>query len=169
MGRIEDRQSVLKVLFSNTFGVDNSSELDNDFKRNLFFGIKNNQDIIDHLIKQNIKNWSFERISRIAKCAMRIGIYEMINGDIPVCKEISMEMNRIDQLIDNPGVYYDSDAVEGYIKFCENELTLTDGSDLVLLDSFKLWAEQVFGWYYFVEVTSFEPNKNLCTFSLVRS
>ena len=84
----------------------------------------------------------------------------VINGDIPVCKEISMEMNRIDQLIENPGVYYDSDAVEGYIKFCENELTLTDGSDLVLLDSFKLWAEQVFGWYYFVEVTSFEPNKN---------
>lgn len=97
MGRIEDRQSVLKVLFSNTFGVDNSSELDNDFKRNLFFGIKNNQDIIDHLIKQNIKNWSFERISRIAKCAMRIGIYEMINGDIPVSIAVneSVQMAKV--------------------------------------------------------------------------
>jgi len=82
----------------------------------------------------------------------------VINGDIPVCKEISMEMNRIDQLIANPGVYYDSDAVEGFIRYCENELTLTDGSDLHLLDTFKLWAEQIFGWYYFVERTIFVPN-----------
>lgn len=77
----------------------------------------------------------------------------VLRGDIPVCEKISMEMNRIDDLIDNPGIYYDEDAVEGYIRFCENELTLTDGSDLVLLDTFKLWAEQVFGWYYYVERT----------------
>jgi len=82
----------------------------------------------------------------------------VMRGEIPVCKEISMEMNRIDALIANPGVYYDELAVEGYIKYCENELTLTDGSDLKLLDSFKLWAEQVFGWYYFEDVTIFEPN-----------
>ncbi len=82
----------------------------------------------------------------------------VINGDIPVCKEISMEMNRIDQLIANPGVYYDDEAVEGFIRYCENELTLTDGGDLHLLDSFKLWAEQIFGWYYFLERTVFVPN-----------
>lgn len=82
----------------------------------------------------------------------------VIRGDIPVCKEISMEMNRIDDLIANPGVYYDEDAVEGFILYCENELTLTDGSDLFLLDSFKLWAEQVFGWYYFVERSVYEPS-----------
>ena len=72
-------------------------------------------------------------------------------GEIPVCREISMEMNRIDALIANPGVYYDPAPVEGFIAFCEGELTLTDGSDLKLLDSFKLWAEQVFGWYYYVK------------------
>ena len=83
----------------------------------------------------------------------------VLNGEIPVCKEISMEMNRIDDLIDNPGIYYDDEAVEGYIKFCENELTLTDGGDLVLLDSFKLWAEQVFGWYYFIERSVYIPSK----------
>lgn len=82
----------------------------------------------------------------------------VIRGEIPVCREISMEMNRIDELIENPGVYYDEDAVEGWIKYCEGELTLTDGSDLHLLDSFKLWAEQVFGWYYFVERSVYEPN-----------
>lgn len=82
----------------------------------------------------------------------------VIRGEIPVNKEISMEMNRIDDLIANPGIYYDDRAVEGWIKYCEKELTLTDGSDLVLLDSFKLWAEQVFGWYYFVERSVFEPN-----------
>ena len=84
----------------------------------------------------------------------------VIRGDIPVCKEISMEMNRIDDLIANPGVYYDDKAVEGWIKYCESELTLTDGSDLHLLDSFKLWGEQVFGWYYFVERTVYEPNED---------
>ena len=84
----------------------------------------------------------------------------VIRGEIPVCKEISMEMNRIDQLIANPGVYYDEDAVEGYIKFSETELTLTDGGPLTLLDSFKLWAEQVFGWYYFVEQSVFIPGKD---------
>lgn len=84
----------------------------------------------------------------------------VMRGEIPVCREISMEMNRIDALIANPGVYYDALAVEGYIKYCENELTLTDGSDLKLLDSFKLWAEQLFGWYYFEDVTIFEPNPN---------
>ena len=82
----------------------------------------------------------------------------VIRGEIPVCKEISMEMNRIDDLIANPGIYYDDQAVEGFIKYCENELTLTDGSDLHLLDSFKLWAEQIFGWYYFVERSVYEPS-----------
>lgn len=82
----------------------------------------------------------------------------VINGQIPVCREISMEMNRIDSLIKNPGIYYDPDAINGFIKYCENELTLTDGSDLVLLDSFKLWAEQIFGWYYFVERSVFVPS-----------
>lgn len=82
----------------------------------------------------------------------------VLNGEIPVCETISMEMNRIDDLIDNPGIYYDEDAVEGFIKFCENELTLTDGSDLYLLDTFKLWAEQLFGWYYFVERSVYEPD-----------
>lgn len=82
----------------------------------------------------------------------------VMRGEIPVCKEISMEMNRIDDLIANPGVWYDDQAVEGFIQFCENELTLTDGSDLKLLDTFKLWAEQIFGWYYFEERSSYEPN-----------
>ena len=82
----------------------------------------------------------------------------VMRGEIPVCKEVSMEMNRIDDLIANPGVYYDDEAVEGWIRYCENELTLTDGSDLHLLDSFKLWGEQVFGWYYFVERSVYEPN-----------
>lgn len=81
-------------------------------------------------------------------------------GEIPVCHEISMEMNRIDNLIANHGVYYDEDAINGFIAFCENEMTLTDGSDLVLLDSFKLWAEQIFGWYYFVERSVYDPNTN---------
>ena len=82
----------------------------------------------------------------------------VIRGEIPVCKEISMEMNRIDDLIANPGIYYDDQAINGFIDFCEQELTLTDGGDLHLLDSFKLWAEQVFGWYYFVERSVFEPS-----------
>ena len=84
----------------------------------------------------------------------------VIKGKIPVCREISMEMNRIDDLIANPGIYYDDEAVNGWIKYCENELTLTDGSDLKLLDSFKLWGEQIFGWYYFVERSVYEPNKD---------
>lgn len=84
----------------------------------------------------------------------------VIRGEIPVCKEISMEMNRIDDLIANPGIYYDDQAVEGFISYCENELTLTDGSDLNLLDSFKLWAESIFGWYYFVERSVYEPNED---------
>lgn len=84
----------------------------------------------------------------------------VIRGEIPVCNEISMEMNRIDDLIANPGVYYDGQAVEGWIKYCENELVLTDGSDLTLLDTFKLWGEQVFGWYYFVERSIYEPNED---------
>ena len=82
----------------------------------------------------------------------------VIRGEIPVNREISMEMNRIDDLIANPGVWYDDRKVEGYIKFCESELTLTDGSDLKLMDSFKLWAEQVLGWYYYVERSVYEPN-----------
>lgn len=84
----------------------------------------------------------------------------VIRGEIPVNKEISMEMNRIDDLIANPGIYYDDQAVEGWIRYCEGELTLTDGSDLHMLDSFKLWGEQVFGWYYFVERTVYKPNKD---------
>lgn len=75
---------------------------------------------------------------------------QVLRGEIPVCREISMEMNRIDKLIADPRYYYDEDAINGFIAFCENELTLTDGSDLKLLDTFKLWAEQIFGWYYYV-------------------
>lgn len=82
----------------------------------------------------------------------------VIRGEIPVNKEIAMEMNRIDDLIANPGVYYDDEAINGFVAYCENELTLTDGGNLTLLDSFKLWAEQIFGWYYFVERSVYEPN-----------
>lgn len=85
---------------------------------------------------------------------------KVLRGDIPVCQTISMEMNRIDDLIDNPKYYYDEDAVEGFISYCENELTLTDGSDLHLLDSFKLWAEEIFGWYEFIERSVYVPFKN---------
>ena len=84
----------------------------------------------------------------------------VIRGEIPVCEEISMEMNRIDALIANPGVWYDDQAIQGFIDYCENELTLTNGEDLHLLDSFKLWAEQIFGWYYFVERSIYEPSKD---------
>jgi phage terminase large subunit-like protein len=84
----------------------------------------------------------------------------VLRGEIPVNQWISMEMNRIDALIANPAVYYDSDAIDGWVNFCESELTLTDGSDLYLLDSFKLWAEQLFGWYYFIERSVWVPNKD---------
>lgn len=84
----------------------------------------------------------------------------VIRGDIPVCETISLEMNRIDQLIKHPGIYYDPRPVEGWIKFCENEMTLTDGSDLHLLDSFKLWAEEMFGWYYFIDKSVYVPDKD---------
>ncbi len=84
----------------------------------------------------------------------------VIRGKIPVCREIEMEMNRIDELITDPGVYYDDEAVDGWIRYCEGELTLTDGSDLVLLDTFKVWAEEIFGWYYFEERSVYEPNEN---------
>jgi len=92
----------------------------------------------------------------------------VIRGEIPVCKEISMEMNRIDDLIDNPGIYYDDQAIDGFIEYCEKELTLTDGSDLHLLDSFKLWAEQIFGWFYFVEKSIYGPNPETHGGSYVR-
>ena len=82
----------------------------------------------------------------------------VMRGEIPICREISMEMNRIDDLIANPGIYYDDQAINGFIDYCEQELTLTDGGDLHLLDTFKLWAEQIFGWYYFVERSVFEPS-----------
>lgn len=82
----------------------------------------------------------------------------VLRGEIPVCETISMEMNRIDSLIANPGVWYDDQAVQGFIDYCENELTLTDGSDLNLLDTFKLWAEQIFGWYYFIERSIYVPS-----------
>lgn len=81
----------------------------------------------------------------------------VMRGEIPVCETIEMEMNRIDALIENPGVWYDDKAIDGFIEYCESELTLTDGEDLHLLDSFKLWAEQIFGWYYFVERSVYEP------------
>lgn len=82
----------------------------------------------------------------------------VIRGEIPVCEEISMEMNRIDRLIANPGIWYDDQAIQGFVNYCENELTLTNGEDLHLLDSFKLWAEQIFGWYYFIERSVYEPS-----------
>lgn len=84
----------------------------------------------------------------------------VLRGEVPVCREVAMEMNRIDDLIRNPAFYYDDEAVEGFVRYCENELTLTDGSDLNLLDSFKLWAEQIFGWYYFVERSIYVPNED---------
>jgi phage terminase large subunit-like protein len=84
----------------------------------------------------------------------------VLSGRIPVNREISMEMNRIDSLIANPNIYYDNQAVEGFIRYCEGELTLTDGADLHLLDSFKLWSEQIFGWYYFVERSVYEPSRD---------
>lgn len=84
----------------------------------------------------------------------------VIRGEIPVNREISMEMNRIDDLIANPSFFYDDEAVEGFVRYCENELTLTDGSDLNLLDTFKLWAEEIFGWYYFVERSIYEPSSD---------
>ena len=82
----------------------------------------------------------------------------VIRGEIPVCEEISLEMNRVDSLIENPGIWYDDQAIQGFVNYCENELTLTDGEDLHLLDSFMLWAEQIFGWYYFVERSVYEPS-----------
>lgn len=85
---------------------------------------------------------------------------EVIKGNIPVCREIAMEMRRIDDLIANPGIFYDADAVKGFIAYCENELTLTDGSEMTLLPTFKLWAEQIFGWYYFVERSVYVPEEN---------
>ena len=82
----------------------------------------------------------------------------VIRGETPVNREIAMEMSRIDELIANPGIYYDDEAVEGFIAYCENELTLTDGADLQLLDTFKLWAEEIFGWYYFTQRSVYQPN-----------
>lgn len=82
---------------------------------------------------------------------------KVISGEIPVCREIAMEMSRIDELIAHQGIYFDDAVVEGFIRYCENEMTLTDGSDVKLLDSFKLWGEQIFGWYYFVDMTVWEP------------
>lgn len=84
----------------------------------------------------------------------------VLRGEIPVNHEVSMEMNRIDALIDNPGVYYDDEAVEGWVRFCEAEMTLTDGSDVELLDTFKLWGEEIFGWYYFIERSVYVPGKD---------
>ena len=83
---------------------------------------------------------------------------QVLSGEIPVNREVSLEMNRIDALIANPNIYYDDLAVDGFIKYCENELTLTDGGDLHLLDTFKLWAEQVFCWYYFTDRSVYDPD-----------
>lgn len=85
---------------------------------------------------------------------------KVMRGEIPVCEEISQEMNRIDALIADPNMYFDDSAIDGYVKYCESELTTTDGEDLHLLDSFKLWAEQLWGWYYFTERTVFVPHKD---------
>ena len=82
----------------------------------------------------------------------------VLRGDIPVCREMSMQMNRIDEKIRNPNFYYDDKAIDGFIDYCESELTLTDGSDLTLLDSFKLWAEDALSWFYFVDRTVYEPS-----------
>lgn len=82
---------------------------------------------------------------------------QVMHGEIPVCREIAMEMSRIDELIANRGIYYDEAVVEGFVAYCENEMTLTDGSDVKLLDTFKLWAEEIFGWYYFEDMTVWEP------------
>lgn len=84
----------------------------------------------------------------------------VMRGDIPVCKEIAMEMNRIDELIKDPNFYYDSDAIDGFVQYCESELTLTDGADLILLDSFKLWAESLLSWFYFVDRSVYVPNED---------
>ena len=84
----------------------------------------------------------------------------VLRGDIPVCKEISQEMNRIDSLIENENIYYDDEAINGFVAYCDNELVLTDGENLELLDTFKLWAEQIFGWYYFVERSIWEPDES---------
>ena len=84
----------------------------------------------------------------------------VLRGEIPVCREVEMEMNRIDDLIANPGVYYDDEAVEGWVRYCENELTLTDGSDVKLLDTFKLWGEQALGWFYFEDRSVYVPNED---------
>ena len=84
----------------------------------------------------------------------------VIRGEIPICREIEMEMNRIDALIENPGIWYDDRAIQGFVNYCENELTLTDGEDLHLLDTFKLWAEQIFGWYYFVDRSVYVPSED---------
>ena len=82
----------------------------------------------------------------------------VMRGEIPICREIEMEMHRIDDLIANPAFYYDDHMVEGFVDYCESELTLTDGSDLKLLDTFKLWAEEIFGWYYFEERNVYQPD-----------
>lgn len=92
----------------------------------------------------------------------------VLRGEIPVNREVSLEMNRIDDLITNPKIYYDSEAVEGFIKYCEWELTLTDGSDLHLLDTFKLWSEQIFGWYYFVERSIYDPTHQTYISKLIK-
>ena len=93
------------------------------------------------------------------RCPIYYGMFRdaVLRGEIPVNQEISMEMNRIDRWIADQNIYYDDEAVEGWIRYCENELTLTDGSDLHLLDSFKVWGEQIFGWYHFVERSVYEP------------
>lgn len=83
---------------------------------------------------------------------------KVLRGEIPVCREVEMEMNRIDDMIEDPRYYYDNEAIQGFIDFCEEELTLTDGADLKLLDTFKLWAEQLFGWYYFIERNIPDPS-----------
>jgi len=93
---------------------------------------------------------------------------KVLNFEIPVCKEVEAEMNRIDELIANPNIYYDDKAIDGFIKYCENELTLTDGTDLYLLDTFKLWAEQLLSWFYFVERSVYDPDTGRYLKKLVR-
>ena len=93
---------------------------------------------------------------------------EVLAGRIPVCREIAMQMNRIDERVKDPRFYYDDSAIEGFVKFCENELTLTDGSDLVLLDTFKLWAEDLLAWFYFVERQVYVPDEDNPEFERVQ-
>ena len=116
MGRIEDRKTAFKLLFSDSFGVDNFNDSLNEFTRNIFFGVKKNEEIIDKLLKKNIKNWKFERISRVAKCAMRIGIYEMLKKEVP----IAVVVNESVEIAKMFGSKNDADYVQAVLSSIVN-------------------------------------------------